>query len=100
MNIPPPTGLNGIAGFDPVTSHLPTVEFQTILYCPSEVDHVVLPFLAPLQLNCNGPYAVAVLIAIKHNFGQTADGVIVGVVVGLDVIVGVGGNKLQIVDAV
>jgi hypothetical protein len=55
MNIPPPTGLNGIVGFDPVTSHLPTVEFQTILYCPSEVDHVVLPFLNPLQLNCSGP---------------------------------------------
>jgi hypothetical protein len=32
MNIPPPTGLKGIVGFDPVTSHLPTVEFQTILY--------------------------------------------------------------------
>jgi hypothetical protein len=56
MNIPPPTGLNGIVGFDPVTSHRPTVEFQTILYCPSEVDHVVLPFLNPLQLNNLKPF--------------------------------------------
>jgi hypothetical protein len=67
INIPPPIGLNGIVGLDPVTSHLVNVEFHTMLYCPSTVVHVVRPFLIPLQLNCKGPYAVEVPIAIKHN---------------------------------
>jgi len=66
-NIPPPTGLNTTVGFGPVTSHRVNVGFHTMLYCPSFVVQVVLPFLIPLQLNCSGPYVVELLIAIKHN---------------------------------
>jgi hypothetical protein len=39
-------------------------------------------------------------MAMKHNLGKTPDGVTVGVGVGLGVIVGVGGKRLQTVDAV
>jgi hypothetical protein len=32
--IPPPLGLKGIVGFDPMISHLVLVGFHTRLYCP------------------------------------------------------------------
>jgi hypothetical protein len=54
----------------------------------------------PLHTNCHGPYELVLSKAIKHNLGQGAVGVIVGVNVTEGVGVAVGANKEQIVVAV